>query len=403
MKILLSNPTMHRVGTWFRVFYLGKALVARGHSVTLLNVSASNHFKWARYQEGGVDMVETPRFWGQRYGYRNTRIPTDLACRAFFTAFHSYDILHMFTHHVNALVPGVIERLKPSRTRVLLDWDDLWTDGGLLDQGGPRRTQDVNYAIDSWCERNIKRFCDGLTVVSHDLEARARAHGMPTNRILRVPNGAAVDTFRPGDRATLRAGLGLPLGRRVAVFSGAGQYDLDMVLEGLKSIPPPERPLVVITGPNAERSKAMVAAQLLGEDVTVAGMVPMNVLVQYMAAADVGLIPYADKPLNRARWPIKLGDYLAAGLPVVTCDVGEMGIFLRQHPVGVATAPHPIAFGAGLRGLVARADLEALSARAREAAETTSWSHVAADLEAFYGNVRALPRSLYVPPGASHG
>jgi glycosyltransferase involved in cell wall biosynthesis len=47
-------------------------------------------------------------------------------------------------------------------------------------------------------------------------------------------------------------------------------------------------------------------------------------LVALLRAADVGLVPHVDNPLTRAMSPLKLYEYLAAGLPVVASDLAPM-------------------------------------------------------------------------------
>ncbi|ALG14083.1 glycosyltransferase [Kibdelosporangium phytohabitans] len=51
------------------------------------------------------------------------------------------------------------------------------------------------------------------------------------------------------------------------------------------------------------------------------GPVPFEQLPQWFARLDVGITPYADTPFNRASFPLKTLEYLAAGLPVVSTDL----------------------------------------------------------------------------------
>jgi teichuronic acid biosynthesis glycosyltransferase TuaH len=51
------------------------------------------------------------------------------------------------------------------------------------------------------------------------------------------------------------------------------------------------------------------------------GAVPFEDLPRWFARLDVGLTPYADTPFNRASFPLKTLEYLAAGLPVVSTDL----------------------------------------------------------------------------------
>ncbi len=44
-------------------------------------------------------------------------------------------------------------------------------------------------------------------------------------------------------------------------------------------------------------------------------------LPAYLRLMNVGLTPYTDTPFNRASFPLKTLEYLAAGLPVVSTDL----------------------------------------------------------------------------------
>ena len=69
------------------------------------------------------------------------------------------------------------------------------------------------------------------------------------------------------------------------------------------------------------------------------GPVPPGEVQWWVAAADVALLPYFDSEFNRARWPIKLGEYIAAGRPVVACDIGELGRVVAEHELGLLARP----------------------------------------------------------------
>jgi teichuronic acid biosynthesis glycosyltransferase TuaH len=51
------------------------------------------------------------------------------------------------------------------------------------------------------------------------------------------------------------------------------------------------------------------------------GPVPSAAVRSYLAAIDVGITPYQDTVFNRASFPLKTLEYLAAGLPVVTANL----------------------------------------------------------------------------------
>ncbi len=56
-------------------------------------------------------------------------------------------------------------------------------------------------------------------------------------------------------------------------------------------------------------------------------------------------MPFADNLANRARFPTKIGDYWAAGKPVVSNDVGDIGKMIIRHQLGLVAQyrPHDMA------------------------------------------------------------
>jgi glycosyltransferase involved in cell wall biosynthesis len=392
MKILMLTHAMFRIGTWYRVRDLGTALVRLGHSVRVAKAGMQRLVPRESIEDG-LSIVELPRLWGSSWFYQGTRMPVDIAGRLAMEVFGRYDVVHAFTHHLNCLLPAALgSRLLP-KTLVVGDRDDLWADGGLLgNPDGGTAMGKLSYRFHGWTERNMARWLPAMTVVSEDLRARVLSAGADPRRVRKVMNGCPVDRIRPGDRQAARRALGLPEDRRILLFIGVGQYDVDLVLDALRVLraqsPDAPVPLAILVGPHEESIRHWAEARGLGSDVIATGFKKDHEIPPYLHAADVGLLPFADKPLNWARFPIKIGDYLAAGLPILTNDVGEMGRIVREEDVGEVTAPDAAAYAAGmLRLLSDQPRLDACRARARPAAERLSWDAMARELESFYAEL----------------
>ena len=91
-------------------------------------------------------------------------------------------------------------------------------------------------------------------------------------------------------------------------------------------------------------------------------------LAAYQHAAAL-LIPLQDDLRSRARFPSKVGEYLASGRPVVTTRVGEVERFLRDGDTAYIAVPDDIAAFSDKMAAVledpARADLIGASGRRR--------------------------------------
>jgi glycosyltransferase involved in cell wall biosynthesis len=393
MKVLMFTSLIERVGTWYRAFNLAAGLAKKGHSVMLVKGGVQRYVPRAT-RESGVEVWDFPRFFGSSLFHRGTRMPWDIALRSVFAAAKRCDVIHSFTHHLNSLLPTLLAG-RAARTPVVMgDRDDLWADGGLYDHG--RTVLDrMDMTFHNLTERGMGRWLDALTVASDDLMARAYATGAARGCVRKIINGCPVDRIRPGDTTAARAELGIDHGRPMLLFVGVGQYDVDLIFDSVRLLrgmlsPHAAFPVVYLVGPNAPSLLERAARQGLANDVVATGFLPDARIVRYLQAADIGLLPFADKPLNRARFPIKLGDYLAAGLPVLTNRVGEMGRIVEAERAGVATASDPDAFARGLAEMLGdRTALARYRSNARAAAERMSWEAVSGELEAFYQDLYA--------------
>ena len=385
----MFTSVVDRVGTWYRAFNLASSLVRSGHEVTVVK-GGVQRIRLREQVEAGVSVVELPRLWGSSVFHRATRMPHDIAGRVALQLSRDFDVVHGFTHLLNSLLPAWIGRWIKPKAIVIGDRDDLWTNGGLMGEASQKRWLDrVDHRFNHWTELNMGRWLGTMTVVSDDLRSRLLETGLDPQRVRKIINGCAIDRIRPGDRDSARAALGLPREKSVLLFVGVGQYDVDLILDALRLLKAEREttsmPLTVLVGPHEDSMRSWAAARGLSEDIVTTGFLSDAAVLPYLQAADIGLLPFADKPLNRARFPIKIGDYLAAGLPILTNDVGEMGRIVRKEDVGEATLSDARSFAAGLRRMLDAHDRrESWRRRAREAAERMSWGAVGRELEQFY-------------------
>lgn len=112
-----------------------------------------------------------------------------------------------------------------------------------------------------------------------------------------------------------------PLRRRAVAVLGQLNERLDLnVLEAVQEAGIP----LEVAGPRRDHEPAFVArlSRLLeAPGVTWHGQLDPASVPAFLGATSVGLTPYADSAFNRASFPLKTLDYLAAGLPVVSTDL----------------------------------------------------------------------------------
>lgn len=180
----------------------------------------------------------------------------------------------------------------------------------------PRWREPNNYLATWALDRRIRE-ADGITVVSRFFQAR---HGG-----LLAPHYVDTELFDPGrhDRAALRERLGLT-DHRVVVFAGIahpgkGVAEILGALQRLGGSPPGWRLLIV--GPETPHARAVAAAD---PRVVLLGTQPPARTPEFLAMADLVVLPQRPTPVAVGQMPMKLFEAMAMGVPVVATAVSDI-------------------------------------------------------------------------------
>jgi len=188
---------------------------------------------------------------------------------------------------------------------------------------------------------------------------------VPRERIVVAEWGADTDAFRPG--ASGPAPFARRPGSVVALFAGAfrpwhGAVHLVRALRHLRAEGRRDIDAVFVgDGPELARVKQEAAGL---DGVTFTGPVPHAAMPACLAGADLGVAPFdvaAHPPLQLAFFwsPLKVFEYMAAGLPVVAPTIPRLaailgpalgdGLYDPEAPRGLADTLGRLASDAGLR------------------------------------------------------
>ena len=125
---------------------------------------------------------------------------------------------------------------------------------------------------------------------------------------------------------------------------------------------------VLLIGPAAPETASALERLARLSNVRWLGPRPYSELPRYVAAFDVGLIPYLSNAYTRSCFPLKLYEYLAAGKPVVASGLPE----LAQMRPDVVLVDEPGDFVEEARSALER-DTDADKVRRRQLAARNSW------------------------------
>jgi glycosyltransferase involved in cell wall biosynthesis len=383
-----------------RYLPLARELVKMGHSVTLLALHPD--FQNARrrlWTEDGVDI----RYVGQMHVRKSTAGKTyfsqrQLALVAIASTLRmaraalavKTDALHVAkAQPINGaagLIASVLTRLP-----LYVDCDDFESLSNRFYAAGQ------STVVSLFEEGLLPRLATGVTSNTRFMARHMAERGVSSARICYVPNGISRDRFDSVDTVEvegLRDSLGLR-GRRIVGYVGSlslANHAVDLLIRAWPQVVRAEASAVLLlvgTGEDADKVKQQMDEGGLNDSVRLIGWVPPARVGAYYRLAITTVDPVLDDLTAAGRCPLKLIESIAAGVPVVTGDVGDRRELLADGRAGVLVRPGEagdLADGI-LRVITDEGYRDQMAAVSRTLRERYFWDVLAKEFERVY-----LPR-----------
>jgi glycosyltransferase involved in cell wall biosynthesis len=280
--------------------------------------------------------AEGIRWYPLRYHQRPTILSTllDIAVGASLCAFvgrrcgarafHGRGTVSAAMAYVAARLVGV---------RIVNDADgplsQEYVDAGVWSLQSPGRL------LTHWFEQRCLRGADEVAVLTE--RRRREVEALVRREVTVLPCAVDLDLFRPepdhGRR--LRADLGME--GTVLVYAGktGGWYLTEPMLDFVASFRDTVGEVTLLVLTTEDPARFLLPARARGIRCVVRN-VSRPEMPSYLSSADAGLSFRLDAPSQTACSPIKNGEYLACGLPVVTtAGVGDYSELIARSRVGV--------------------------------------------------------------------
>lgn len=222
-------------------------------------------------------------------------------------------------------------------------------------------------------ERPALRAVDLVACGTDEVAEQVRRLGVPDHRVLRTPTGVDLDLFGAANNpAPVRARLGLDH-RFVVGWVGSFRrfHALEQAVDAVASV---DGATLLLVGDGPERPRIEQLARQRGVPAVFTGTVDHDELPGYLAAMDAALV-LAPAGGGFHYSPLKLAEYLAAGIPVVAPAIDQLAERLTDGVDALLTRPNdPSSLATALARLRDDPAFARQIGRAGRATAETGWS-----------------------------
>lgn len=312
--------TLHRSGL------VAKKITSKGYQVVFTSVSGNFRGKEVKKISGlEVLFLGQAHYWAKKpFSTRKRLALGRVLLENFKTCFRVAKVLQkekpdrvlVITSMPISLMVGLVAKILGFKT--LIDIEDLVV--GQMETAGYSKPLVFIYGI---LEKIWLKIFNKVAVCSHYLTKR-----YPDSILL--PNMVDLKLWKKGKQKDKK---------RIVFMGQMGPYHGQLeVLSTLVPVLKKNKNLELVFIGGGEKLKDLefkIKNLDLKEQVVLTGQLPYNKMGKILLTGNVGILPLWNTPVHQARHPLKLLEYLASGLVVVTNKVGEAAKIIKDGENGI--------------------------------------------------------------------
>jgi len=191
-------------------------------------------------------------------------------------------------------------------------------------EGGTWTKWSWEYRLLRYFEKKVALHSSGILTATQGMIDRLKSWGVAPVNLHKVPSCINTDQFNfdPQSRRRIRANLGFGAKDQVLVYVGkfGGMYWEQEFYRFAKIYCTSNRKLLIITTEQSAVVESGLRAAGVPDENYFITKLPHEQIPAYLSASDIGLVAVRQWPSKQYCSPIKTGEYLACGLPVIIPD-----------------------------------------------------------------------------------
>jgi len=340
--------------TGLRSYQMAKHLIKSGHNVTMVFVESprlKSPLGGIPYERGirrgsydGIDLIEFNIQYSNKMSLmKRSFIFIKYSVRSIGLVFHEkFDVVFATSTPLTAGIPGIIMKTLGRRKPFVFEVRDLWPELPLAMGVVKNKFFLKILRVLEFLSYNKADVCIGLSPgIEEGIKKRLKKY----KPVYMIPNGCDLELFKPGNYPK-NIYPGCNENHFISVFIGAhGMANgLDAALDAaaeLKKNKSARNIKIVLIGDGKLKDQLVKRAKEEKLDnVIFLDPVPKKEIVNYLRAADVGLMLLADIPaFYYGTSPNKFFDYISSGLPVLNNYPGWLAEMIQENNLGMVTKP----------------------------------------------------------------